>query len=177
MRWVPPDITFTKQMSLFWGGPEIVLEHHPGPTPGACWAIIPAEKVIFVGDTVAVNQPAFFAHADLEAWLLKLDILKKTYSSYQVIAGRGGLASKQAIAEQYQSIKNVVKGVDKLVKRGSGPDATEDLVPGLLSNFSYDRDLKEIYTQRLKYGLYQYYARNYRPSSSLEQAIEEDTES
>ena len=32
-RWEHPHITFTQHLTLHWGGPEIHLEHRPGPTP------------------------------------------------------------------------------------------------------------------------------------------------
>jgi glyoxylase-like metal-dependent hydrolase (beta-lactamase superfamily II) len=175
MRWAPPDITFTQKMSLHWGGPEVVLEHHPGPMAGSTWVIIPAEKVIFVGDTIVVNQPPFFANADLDEWQQSLEYLTENFSDYLIVAGRGGLATKKVILNQIQLIKNAARGIEKLVKRNAGPEATADLVPSLLADFSFDFEWKDFYTQRLNYGLYQYYAHHYRPSSSLEPpAMEED---
>lgn len=168
MRWAPPDITFTQKMSLHWGGPEVVLEHHPGPMTGSTWVIIPSEKVIFVGDTVVVNQPPFFANADLDEWLRSLEFLVENFSDYLIVAGRGGLASKKVILNQIQLIKTAARGIEKLVKRNAGPEATSELAPALLAGFSFDFAWQDFYSQRLVYGLYQYYAHHYRPSSSLE---------
>ena len=56
MRWATPDITFTQRMSLHWGGPEVVLEHHPGPTPGATWVVIPEAKVVFRQSILGIRQ-------------------------------------------------------------------------------------------------------------------------
>ncbi len=177
MRWAPPDITFTHSMSLHWGGPEVILEHHPGPTPGAIWAIIPAEKVLFVGDLVGINQPAFLAYGELEEWLEALDLLHAKYSDHLIISGRGGLVVKDAIQKQQQHIRSVLKGIEKLARRNSAPEDTEELLPGLLAEFSFDGQLREFYTQRLRFGLHQYYARRYRPTSTLEQPqVEEEEE-
>jgi glyoxylase-like metal-dependent hydrolase (beta-lactamase superfamily II) len=52
-------------MALHWDESPVILEHHPGPTIGAMWVILQQEKVVFVGDLVAKNQPPFLAHADL----------------------------------------------------------------------------------------------------------------
>ncbi len=177
MRWAPPDITFTQRMSLHWGGPEIILEHHPGPMTGSTWVVIPAEKVIFVGDTVVVNQPPFLANADLGEWIESLELLAGTYEDYLIVAGRGGLASKKIVTTQIQTLKNIAKGIERLVKRNASPEATNDLIPSLLREYAYDQEWEDIYTHRLRYGLYQYYARHYRPSSSLEQSTIEDDES
>ena len=177
MRWAPPDITFTNRMNFHWGGPEVVLEHHPGPSAGSCWVIIPDEKVVFVGDSIAVNQPPFLANADLEAWVNSLELLVDAYRDCAIVAGRGGIASKKVIQAQISYLKNVSHGIDRLVKRNSGPEATRDLIPELLREFDIDDADRDIYTQRLHYGLYQYYARHYRPTSSLEQpGSEEDDE-
>jgi cyclase len=176
MRWAPPDITYTQRLSLHWGGPEIVFEHHPGPMQGAGWVIIAAEKVVFVGDAITINQPPFFAHAELAEWIQSLEYLAANYADYAIVTGRGGLAVKKTITQQIQVLKNVTKGVEKLVKRNAGPEATEQLIPSILSEYSFDKGWTEIYTQRLRYGLYQYYAHHYRPSSSLEPPATEEEE-
>lgn len=176
MRWASPDITFSQRMSLHWGGPEILLEHHSGPMAGSCWAIIPAEKVVFVGDMVTVNQPPFFANAEFDDWLTNLELLLSDFNEYLIIGGRGGLASKKAIAGQIQVLKNAAKGIEKLVRRNAGPEATESLIPQLLVDYTFEPEWTEVYTQRLRYGLYQYYARHYRPSSSLEPPVVEEDE-
>src|SRR4030067_2688665 len=87
-RWTAPDITFTDRMSLYWGGAEVIMEHHPGPAPGAIWVGIPAEKVGFVGDAITPNQPPFLANAELETWLQTLDILLKEYKDFTIVSGR-----------------------------------------------------------------------------------------
>lgn len=108
-RWAIPDITFTDQMSLHWGGPEIRLEHHPGPTAGSIWVIIPTENVIFIGDAVVVNQPPFLAHADLEAWQQSLEDLAKNYRHFQIYSSRSGLVTLQDIRHQQTFLKDVQK--------------------------------------------------------------------
>lgn len=176
LRWAPPDLTFSHSISLHWGGPEVKVEHHPGPMTGSSWVILPTEKVIFVGDTLSVDQPPFFANADFNDWLDSLDLLNNTYADCLMVAGRGGLASKKVLIQQIQVIKFAVKGIEKLVKRNAGPEATEGLIPPLLELYTFEKEWTEIYTQRLRYGLYQYYARHYRPSSSLEPPIIEEDE-
>lgn len=176
LRWAPPDLTFTQSINLHWGGPDVLIEHHPGPMTGSSWAIIASEKVIFVGDTITTNQPPFIANADFNEWLESLDLLSTTYADFLIVAGRGGLASQKIVSDQIQMIKLAAKGIEKLVKRNAGPEATEELIPALLELFSFERAWTDVYSQRLRYGLYQYYARHYRPSSSLEPPIVEEDE-
>lgn len=176
MRWAMPDITFTQKMSLFWGGPEIILEHHPGPAQGAIWVIIPANKVVFVGDMVVSDQPAFLANADLAAWSEGLELLVSSYKEFLIVGGRGRPVVAESAKNQLTFIRNIAKHMERLAKRNAPPEATEDLIPALLADFSFPAERHEIYWQRLRYGLYQYYARHYRPSNSLEQHRLEDSE-
>jgi glyoxylase-like metal-dependent hydrolase (beta-lactamase superfamily II) len=176
MRWAVPDITFTLTMSLHWGGPEVILEHHPGPSAGSIWVNIPDEHVVFVGDTVVVDQPPFLANSDLTAWLESLDLLQNSYRDYVIVGGRGGPISGNALVVLQRHLKNVSKGIERLFKRSAPPDATEDLIPALLADFTFPAERQEKYTQRLRNGLYQYYARRYRPTNSNDLSPLEDSE-
>ena len=176
MRWTTPDITFTQSMSLHWGGPEISLEHRPGPTPGAIWVIIPAEKVVFVGDAITINQPPFLAHADLDIWIELLDLLVAQYRDYLIISGRGGLAVGEVVRVQHHLLHNIHSDLERFAKINAPPEATEEMIPDLLANYSYQADREELYAQRLRYGLYHYFSRRYRGANSLEQPRLEDSE-
>jgi glyoxylase-like metal-dependent hydrolase (beta-lactamase superfamily II) len=176
MRWAPPDITFSDRMSLHWGGPEVVLEYHPGPTAGSIWVIIPAEKVVFVGDTVVMDQPPFLASADPTAWLESLDLLLDQYASYNIVSGRGGLASAGVIRQTQHFIKETNRCVERLARRNIAPETTEELIPTLLPLIPFPPERQERYTQRIRYGLHQYFIRRYRPATSSEQSTPEDEE-
>ena len=176
MRWASPDITFTQKMSLNWGGPEIILEHHPGVTPGAIWAIIPAIKLVFVGDAVVIDQPPFLAQADLNNWLEGLELLTKQYKDFRIVSGRGGLTDDKAVRVQHRILKNMAKVIERLAKKHNAPEATEELVPSLLSEYNIPAEKREKYTNRLRHGLNQYFTRRYRPSNYLEQPPIEDSE-
>ncbi len=176
LRWAPPDITFTQLMSLHWGGPEILLEHHPGPSAGAIWAIVPAEGLAFVGDSLVVNQPPFLASADLPAWIESLELLKKSYAGFSLVAGRGGLASEETLAGVMAGVTNALNGMEKLSKRHAPPEATESLIPGLMEDFAVTASRRERFQLRLRHGLFQYYARHYRPSSTIDAIRSEDND-
>jgi len=176
MRWAIPDIIFNQRMSLHWGGPEILLESHPGPTPGSIWVVIHQAKVAFVGDSVMIDQPPYLAQADLEGWIESLHLLQKTYQGYTLISGRGGPAPAESVHKLQHVLKSALKGIDRLGKQNAPPDATEELVPGLLAEYPAGRDLKEKYVQRLRYGLYHCYIYRFQPSSDLESSAPEPEE-
>ena len=176
MRWVPPDITFTDTMSLNWGGPEIVLEHHPGVSQGAIWAIVAAHQIIFVGDTLISGQPPFLDGADLATWQEELDLLLTNYAGYRIICGRGGLASNDDIRKMQSVVKKVARGVERVSKEADAPDATEEMVPLLLSDYDFSPERLDAYSQRLRSGLFQYFARRFHPTTLLEQPRSEEIE-
>ena len=163
VRWTPPEISFTKETSLDWGGSEIRLEHHPGPSPEAIWVILPEEKVVFVGDAVLKNQPPFLSNANIPAWLESLEILQgNEFHGYTVISGRDGKVSNTFIGHQVEFLQDALNRLGKLVAKKSVADGTASLVQPLLDHLKFSAARHEQFAQRLRYGLRQYYMRNYR---------------
>lgn len=167
IRWVPPEITFSHQMTINWGEFSVIVEHHPGPSAGACWIILPDAKVVFVGDTVLRNQPPFFAGADIPAWLdaLKL-LLTPAYRDWTIISGRGGPVNADTVRAQKDYIDSLMTKLEKLAQKKSGPEALENLIVPLLNPFKISSGLQGKYTRRLRYGLSHYYSRHYHPTSN-----------
>jgi glyoxylase-like metal-dependent hydrolase (beta-lactamase superfamily II) len=168
VRWMLPEITFSHQMTIYWGPNPLLFEHHPGPSAGAAWVILPEAKVVFVGDAVLRNQPPFLAGADLPAWLetLKL-LLSPAYRGWLVVSGRGGLVTGDVIRTQKDYLEQVLNKVEKLAQKKASPDAIENLVTPLVSSFKVPANRHQKYAQRLRYGLYHYYARHYHPASNV----------
>jgi glyoxylase-like metal-dependent hydrolase (beta-lactamase superfamily II) len=167
-RWAVPDITFTQKISLYWGPPDVILEHHPGPTPGSIWVIVPETKIVFVGDAVLPNQPPFLGSADIPAWVETLDVLAKQYRDYTILSGRSGPVPFEFIRTQQHHLKNILRGLERLAKRNAPADETENLIPMLLADLTFSPKLDDQFTQRYHHGLYQYYAHHYRPSDLIE---------
>ncbi|PIZ25638.1 MAG: hypothetical protein COY47_04845, partial [Chloroflexi bacterium CG_4_10_14_0_8_um_filter_57_5] len=108
VRWVPPEISFSHEMTIYWGDAPVLVEHHPGPSAGASWVVLPEARVVFVGDAVLRNQPPFLAGADLPAWIetVKL-LLSPAYRGWLVVCGRGGLAAAEVIRAQVEYLQQV----------------------------------------------------------------------
>jgi glyoxylase-like metal-dependent hydrolase (beta-lactamase superfamily II) len=176
LRWASPDVTFTEHMSLHWGGPEVRLEHQPGPTPGSIWISIPDAGVVFVGDTVVLNQPPFLAYADLNVWTQGLKLLTNQYKDFRVIAGRGGLAAQEEIVSLQSTFSQIIEQFDRLARSGAPPEATQELIPEFLSKYRFPAEMRDLYSTRLKVGLYQSFVRRYRTSNASGHADLEDEE-
>jgi len=170
IRWVPPEITFTHTMILHWDDTPILLESHPGPHPGAIWVILPEENIVFVGDAVLKNQPPFLAQANIPAWLEALDLLQsEAYSNFTVISGRDGAVSAAVIKNQADFLKDLHKRLEKLSTRKQKSDMTESMVQPLVAKFKASAIRQKQFSERLRYGLQQYYARHYQSSTKNEE--------
>ncbi len=175
IRWMPPDVTFTEKMSLHWGGPEVVLEYQPGPTPGSIWVVVPEAHTVFVGDAVVINQPPFLAQADLNAWQESLNSLLKVYSNYHIVSGRGGLAAPEDIRSLQKVLKTVAEEIGQMAASSTEPEAIHDLASKLLHKYSASPKLRDLYATRLRYGIYQCYVRQFLPANVIGQPdIEEE---
>jgi glyoxylase-like metal-dependent hydrolase (beta-lactamase superfamily II) len=166
-RWAHPNITLTERLEIHWGEPEIIIEHHPGPTSGALWVLIPDEKIVFVGDTITLSQPPYLDQADLPAWVESLDLLLKArFRNYIIVSGRGGPTDAKAVREQRKLLKKIHRDLERLFDKNTNPQSTSDLIPSILRSIEYSPDLENYYTQRLRYGLHQYYTNHYFPTQS-----------
>lgn len=162
IRWAPPQLTFTKKMSLHWGETPIYLEHHPGSESGAIWVILPEEKIIFVGDTVLKNQPPFLAYADLPHWIKDLDLLmSEEYKGYNIVSGRGGVCAGSTLEKQRELLEYAYQEFGKMAAKNASPAETSKLIPDLLAPLRFLASEREAYIQRLRYGLEEYYLRHY----------------
>ena len=170
IRWVPPEISFTRTMTLHWGDIKILLESHPGPRPGAIWVVLPEENIIFVGDAVLKNQPPFLEQANIPVWLESLDLLQsKEYNNFTVISGRDGIVTTAVIKNQVDFLKDVHKRLEKLSTRKQKPDMAESLVQPLVSKFKASATRQKQFSERLRYGLQHYYARHYQANNKNEE--------
>ncbi|MDX1378236.1 MAG: hypothetical protein R3307_05260 [Anaerolineales bacterium] len=173
VRWAPPEISFASQLSLHWSETPVILESRPGPTEGAIWVILPEEKVVFIGDAVIKGEPPFLAHADIPAWLETLEYLRGgDFKGYTVISGRSGSVSPHAIRAQIELLKKIHARVEKLGKKKStAANVTDKLADSILNGFKFPAYKKQQYSQRLRFGLHNYYVRHYLPASR--QAVDE----
>jgi len=163
IRYKQPDIVFSEQIIIRGKDLDILVEHHHGPAKGASWVVVPERKVIFVGDAVVVKQPPFLANADLPAWIETIDLLLTKQKEYKIISGRGGLINEKHIRSMRKLLVDIHKRMERLGKRKASPEETEKMVAKILANSESPAKYKDLYSQRLKYGLYHYYARNYFP--------------
>lgn len=172
IRWASPEITFTDQLTIDWDDSPIVLQHRPGPSSAAIWVELVKDKALFVGDLVTPGQPPFLASADLPLWIEQLNTLMgKNYKNYWIISGRGGLVAGEEVRKQLKFLEKAHHQIETLAAKKSRPEEVQLLANSLASSFSTPPEQKEVFRQRLRYGLYHYYVRRYWPEESA--ALEE----
>jgi glyoxylase-like metal-dependent hydrolase (beta-lactamase superfamily II) len=168
VRWAAPNLTFDRQAHLHWDDTPVVVEHHPGPTPGSSWVILPAEKIVFIGDLVLVNQPPFLENASLEAWIEALNVLLlASYRDFSVISSRSGLVTAEHMRNQKEQIRYIDKRVKAMASRKSGVEETGAVAEKVLSDLSFSREKADQYRRRLSYGLQRYYLKEYFPETLI----------
>jgi glyoxylase-like metal-dependent hydrolase (beta-lactamase superfamily II) len=170
VRWAPPEISFSSQMSLHWGSTPVLLEHRPGPSNGSIWVHLPEEKVVFIGDSVLKNQPPFLAGSNLKAWLESLNMLQDAaYKGYTFISSRGGTVTTSAIKSQYDFLKHIHDKLDKGAAKKPNPATIEKLIVSLLTWFKAPAARQKQFAQRLRYGLLHYNTRQYLASNQSDE--------
>lgn len=162
LQWINPEITFTQSMGLELDDDVVQLSYHPGPSKGAIWVGLPVQKIVFVGDTVVVEEPPFLENADIEQWLETLELLRSDlYKDYTIISGRSGVIEKNDIQEQIKFLNLVQKKMEKYSTKVIETAQLEKLTAGFLDIFpAKTKKLQEHYKARLKWGLSQYYGRS-----------------
>ena len=155
-RWVLPEITFTESMQLQAEDYSIRLIHKPGPAPDSIWVSFPAQGVVFVGDTVAINQPPFLAQADIAHWVMNLkELLLNPYKNCLVVCSRGGLVAAEQIRDQVKFLERAQKIMDGLQKKHISAAEIDHAARALMKLIDYPARRENMYLDRLRYGLQQ----------------------
>jgi cyclase len=157
-----PEISFTNQLELFLGSRVVQFWHQPGPTRGAMWVVLPKEKVVFIGDTVCLNEPPYLGEADLEAWLESLDVLRaEDMQGFRRISGRDGRIKRDDVHAMARFLRKIPVRLERLTSVENREAAAEKIARELLKDFAVGSPRAELALQRLKSGLMNLYSRRY----------------
>ena len=163
LRWIPPEIVFDSSLSLHLGEMDLLLEHHAGSNTSGIWVILAQQKVIFVGDTVVVDQPPFLAYADLAIWQEDLKVLaSRRYKSYQIVSARSGIVSVEQVREMNKLIGAIRSLLTPLIDRQAALEDYYELIPKIMKRINYLSATEELCANRLRWGLTTWYEQNQR---------------
>ncbi|MDO9546537.1 MAG: MBL fold metallo-hydrolase [Pelolinea sp.] len=163
IEWPHPEITFSNSIAINWSEQPILVEHHPGPTSGSSWVIVPDQKIVFVGDAVTPDQPPFLSSAEIEPWIEALDILKSShYKDYLIISGRAELVTMDDIRQSQKFLRKTHRTFDKLNNQTANLIKIQKSSASFIDDFKpKNRSERELYLTRLSYGFTKYYINNF----------------
>lgn len=153
VRWFPPEITFTHDLSLHWNDTQVQVTHHAGCNPGASWVEVLSEKVLFIGDAAVKDQPLFYGHANFDEWVAILEDLIANYSDHKIISGRGGLIQIARIEEQIEILAKAKKIIDPFFGANAPTDKIEKAADKIFKLEKYPDEFAQKYQQRVRYGI------------------------
>ncbi len=167
IRWMTPDMTYTESFFVHWDEGPVVLSHHPGVHTAATWLQYDVEKILFVGDSVMLNQPPFLEWSDLAVWIedLKL-LLSDTFKGYTIIGSRNGVVKCKSVEKWMNYLVNLKATIDEIVNKNGGIQDIIAEVPGLLKKLNFNKSLSNLYMTRLTWGLEAYYQRHFLKTNS-----------
>ena len=169
VRWAPPEISFTHEMRVHWDEAPILLEHRTGAEIGALWVHMPEHKILFLGDMVMTGQPPFLGNANIPQWVGALqEVMDPAFRGYTLVGGRDGILQRDQVRWQIRYLEKIQKQLEKLKEKNAPEGEVEGLIPKLLAEFDLPQSLGDLYHRRLKWGLSQYYLRNYFPENLKE---------
>jgi len=141
---------------------ELRLEHHRGANIAGSWVELPKEKVLFVGDTVMGDQPPFLAYFNADAWLADLELLNADrFKEYQIVSSRAGLVNPEQVMEMKQVVNKIKTLLDPLMQSNASLDEILKLIPIILEDYHVDAVRRDLYYNRLRWGLSTYYELNH----------------
>ncbi len=157
-RWVPPEILYQTDLALALGNLEILFEHRAGSNHAGTWVRIPQEKVIFVGDSVVVNQSPFLAYANLSIWEEDLKYLQgKQFENYRIVSSRSGIVEANDVQKMAKLIAFIHTLIEPLDAKKSVIDEYHALIPKIMKKFELTPNESELYFNRLRWGLSTYF--------------------
>jgi glyoxylase-like metal-dependent hydrolase (beta-lactamase superfamily II) len=149
-----PELTFSTRMVIYMGGMEIVFLHRPGPRPGSMWILLPEKSVMFIGDTVTIDEPPYVGTSDIEAWLNNLDELRDpSMAAYTLVSSSGGRVTRQDINNMARFLRKVQSRVEKLAGGKSRIEDTDRMAAEIMDDYKIRPARKELILRRLRIGL------------------------
>ncbi len=160
-RWPDVHVSYTQRASVYFGETPVYLLHRPGPAPGTTWVEVPHARVLFVGDTVVLQEPPSLEEADLDLWLQQLDRLRREYSGWVVVGGRDGLLNlEQAVPEMETRLRTWREALRTWAREKLSWSRVSRKVEAWLDLWHPRSELQaRMFRQRLLYGVGLFYRR------------------
>ena len=122
-----PDISFSHNMTLYMGSHTFHLMNLPGHTEGQTAVFIPEEKVVFTGDNVNYQSPAFMHECDPFIWLDSIRAIDGLDVNH-IVPGHGETCNREYLDEWSAFLQEWIDCVQDAIEKGwSKEDAIEKI--------------------------------------------------
>lgn len=116
-RFRPPDITFSKELTLHLGNHTFRLVNMPGHTPYQAAVYVPEERVVCTSDNIVYHVQPFLMQSVPYEWLKSLERYKEFDADY-LVPGHGKVCTPDFIPEMQKNIQAWIDVVREAVSRG-----------------------------------------------------------
>ncbi len=158
VRVIPPQITFSAELTLLKGEYEIVVRHKPGQSPGGAWVLLPETGVVFTGDAVVTDTHPTLAEANFELWLANLDELRKPkFPAKTIVPGRGKPTHKEGVKLTQNYLKVARRKMETLLKSNHSRLDTTTAAAELLKQFPPPEAQREAVSRRVRADIERWY--------------------
>jgi len=105
-------------MKIDLGGREVVIETHPGHTPGDLILRIPAADIVFTGDLLFNRSYAASFDADMAGWLKTLDEFGRYGRKTTFVPGHGAVCGQEGIDLLKSVFADLAEHARQMVRMG-----------------------------------------------------------
>jgi len=163
IRWAELDLSYEKDLMIYWDEAPVIISHQPGAHLAGSWVRCETEKIVFVGDSVVLDQPPFLAWSDIDRWLVELAQLKSDqFTDYKIVSGRNGIVTIDDVEAMSDYLQQIQSAVSELAESDQLSEEITAVAPDLLEKLTFNQDLRELYQNRLVWGLQQYIQRHHQ---------------
>ena len=163
IRWAELDLSYENDLMIYWDEAPVVVSHQPGAHLAGSWVRCENEKIVFVGDSVVLGQPPFLAWSDIDRWLAELGWLRSDhFKDYKIVSGRNGIVTVDDVKEMADYLQQIQSAVSELANSDQINEEIAAAAVDLLEKLTFNEDLRELYQNRLVWGLQQYIQRHHQ---------------
>ena len=124
-----PVVTFTESLTLRIGDHTFILMNTPGHTAGQTAVLIPEERIVFTGDNVVYQTPAFLHEALPDAWISSLQKIKLMDVDH-IVPGHGATCTPDYLEEWPDYLNEWFDKVKQAIQNGwSKEESIESITP------------------------------------------------
>jgi len=115
---IPPQITFTRAMTLYAGNLTLELTHIGGHSPASILVYVKEDRVLFCGDIVDVGMPFVTPYSRFDEWIAALKLIEGMDAA-KIVPGHDEICSKETVRATRRYFETVCERVSAMLSEGA----------------------------------------------------------